>query len=97
MLPAETHQIADALKLIAEKMQPQPYTLTGASDWPMLLAIGGMLGVAIWGMYRNILSAIAGNKEDSNKGLDLLWDEARDIRKVIHEEMKECKEKCCDQ
>lgn len=103
MSPSENHQIAEGLQAIADKLTPPTYTLTGAADWPILVIMCGLvatmigcLALQVGFMWRDLRGRI---KED----VDHLWEETRALRKEFREsdtsikdDMKECKEKCCE-
>lgn len=114
MTSPETQQIADALQAIAAKLTPPTYTITGAADWPILLALGGVVSfllvvlIAVVGfMWKGLESSLKEWRKEMRgemkEQINLLWVETRkitaDFQKAdagIHQEMKECKEKCCE-
>jgi len=88
-------QFAQLLKLL-EKLADKSYTITGASDWPALVAVGGLLLLAVAAMWADLRSALkdsrcdwqrdlVAHKADNDKAIDNLWTAQRD-----------CKEDCCD-
>ena len=96
MAPESARQIADALNGIASKLSQPTYTLTGAADWPILYIVGGIVIVMIGIMWADLRGTIKDNrtewKADLDKETNILWKETREIR----QNMKECKEKCCE-
>ena len=88
-------QFAQLLKLL-EKLTDKSYTITGASDWPALVAVGGLLLLAVIAMWADLRSALkdsrcdwqrdlAAHKDDNIKAMDNIWAAHRD-----------CKDDCCD-
>jgi len=81
--------IAATLDKISDKVgAPQTYTLTGAADWPLLMAVGGLLLAAICAMWADLRGAmrdsrtdwkteLAQYKKENEKDINALWDEHR--------------------
>ena len=89
-----------SLTRVADGMR-QPYTLTGASDWPMLVLFGGVLIAVVGFMWRDLRATIKDSADGHRVALDreaverekqdnLLWAEIRAVRG----EMKDCREDC---
>lgn len=87
-------QIAKLLEVL-ERIASRQYTLTGASDWPILMAVGGVLVALIGLMWSDLRSSIkeyrtdwkselAVHKRESKEELDLVWSALRD-----------CQNDCC--
>ena len=87
-------QIAKLLEVL-ERIASRQYTITGASDWPILAAVGGLLAVLIGLMWSDLRGSIkeyrtdwkselAAHKREGKEELDLLWTAMRD-----------CQNDCC--
>jgi hypothetical protein len=84
MNPDQTRMLLEALDKIASAMQGQAYTITGASDWPILATVGGALVVVLGFMWRDLRSVIKEVKTEGRSGDDLIWAALRD-----------CQNDCC--
>ena len=106
MEPSQFDKLIIALtelgKTITDASQVQ-YTITGAADWPILVAFGGILAIflavlmgMVSSMRTDIINTIKDNRkewrEELAKAENQLWDET----KAIRDDLKYCKEKCCD-
>lgn len=104
MEPDQFGKMIEALtelgETIAKSAQAQ-YTITGAADWPILVALCGIISlflVVLMGMVgsmkSDIIATIKENRQEWREELEKaegqLWDETRAIRG----DMKYCKEKC---
>ncbi len=87
-------RLLDLLEQIASKNQA--YTLTGASDWPILGGVGFVFCVMVGAMWNDqragrkedkadLLLAIKDVKTDGKSDIDNIWAGIRD-----------CKADCCD-
>lgn len=68
------------LLIILQKIADKSYTLTGAADWPMLVAMGGMLVLLIGCMWADLRGKFAANDQEHNR----LWRAHMD-----------CQDECC--
>ena len=89
-------QFEKLLQFLEKISQPDKFTITGASDWPALVAVGGLLLLAVAAMWADLRSALKDNrcdwqtalnahKADNDRAHDAIWTAHRD-----------CKEDCCD-
>lgn len=89
-------QFQQLLALLEKMAAAEKYTITGASDWPALVAVGGLLLLAVAAMWADLRSAmkdnrcdwkqaLAAHKADNDRANDAIWTAHRD-----------CKEDCCD-
>lgn len=83
MTPEQITRLLDVLERIASKSQS--YTLTGAADWPLLLAIGFVVMALVGFMWRDLRETMQSNKVSAEKDIDNIWNGMRD-----------CKADCCD-
>lgn len=68
------------LLLVLQKIADKPYTLTGAADWPMLMALGAMISALIGAMWIDLRGQSKENKDEHRS----LW-----------RAMSDCQEDCC--
>lgn len=68
------------LLLVLQKIADKPYTLTGAADWPMLMALGAMISALIGAMWIDLRGNNKDNKDEHGK----LW-----------KAMADCQDDCC--
>jgi hypothetical protein len=91
MTPEQFNQLLELL----EKMADRTYTLTGAADYPILLALCSVflaLGAFMWVDLKNTIKEnksewrdeLDKHREDNERGHDLIWSA-----------MKDCKADCC--
>jgi hypothetical protein len=82
-----SEQFAQLLQAL-EKLAVKPYTITGASDWPMLLVIGGMMLAIISAMsgafWHYVLMQLGEHKKENEKDIDTLF-----------EVQRRCQDECC--
>lgn len=76
MTPDQFQQLLSVLQKIADKQ----YTLTGAADWPMLVAMGGLITGLIGFMWLDLRGKLVDNKTEHEK----LW-----------RAMADCQDDCC--
>lgn len=80
---------------VLTKIADKPYAITGASDWPILVVVGGGALGLIGLMWRDLKAAIRdyreewrgelrAHKEENEKAIDVLWQAHRD-----------CQNDCC--
>jgi hypothetical protein len=83
------------LLTVINRLTGQQYTITGAADWPILAAIGGILLLAIAAMWADLKATIkeyrtewrselSAVKSENDKDHDIIWDAIRD-----------CQNDCC--
>lgn len=81
----QVNQLLNLLAKIAENIsKPQPYTITGAADWPLLLVLGFVLVGLIGWMWKDLKDAMRENKAERTKAIDDIWNE-----------MERCQHECC--
>lgn len=76
MAPEQFQQLLVVLQKIADK----PYTLTGAADWPMLMAMGGMVSALVLLMWCDLRGQMGENKKEHAR----IWQAQAD-----------CQDDCC--
>lgn len=87
--------IAELTKALHPLAKPPVYTLTGASDWPLLMAMGGILLAVLGFMWVDLRNTFKDHVGKNEKDLQELWNQFRTHEKYVEQEFKECKEKCC--
>lgn len=75
-------QLLDVIQEFATKSSS--YTITGAQDWPMVLAMGGVLMIVLGAMWADLSNKLVSNKNENAKQVDMLW-----------EALRECQDDCC--
>jgi len=73
-------RLINAIESIANKQ----YTISGAADWPMLIAIGSVLLTVIGFMWIDLRGKLTEGRTDTRKELDTIW-----------QAMKDCQSECC--
>lgn len=87
-----TQEQFEKIMAILIKLTDRQYAITAASDWPILVVVGGLLIAAIGIMWVDLRSTIKDGREewreelkeaksDNEKGHDLIWDAMRDCQK----------------
>ena len=71
------------LKLL-EKIADRSYTITGATDWPMLVALVGMFGVVFTGLVGAMWIDLRGRLGDNTREHEKIW-----------KAMTDCQDDCC--
>ena len=89
-------QIEHALKLLEKIVeQANHYTLTGAADWPLLVAIGGILiGLLAW-MWAHLHATIQQHRDDLRTMLTELKQDGQQQARVLWKALEECQNQCC--
>lgn len=72
------------LLTLLEKIASRQYTITGASDWPILLVIGGITLALIGAMWTDLRNNIKEQKTENKEERTLIW-----------RAMKDCQDDCC--
>lgn len=80
MNPDQFKDLITVLREIADKQ----YSLTGASDWPMLVFLVGIIIALIALMWRDLGAKISGDKADNKADHEKIWSA-----------MKDCQDDCC--
>ena len=78
-----TEQFAQLLTLL-EKIASRQYTITGASDWPILLVIGGITFALIGAMWTDLRNNFREQKAEAKEERNLIWSA-----------LKDCQDDCC--
>ena len=81
---------------ILEKIASRPYTITGASDWPAVVAIGSLLVLAISGMWADIRYVVKTIRVEAAQNLREHKDEDDKAHCAIWASHRDCREDCCD-
>ena len=89
------HLLRSIDKLATALSQSQPYTITGASDWPILLVIGGMLVAMIGFMWNDLRSTLKDDRSEWQKAVEAHKKENVKSFDDIWEEHRRCQDKCC--
>ncbi|HKI46918.1 MAG TPA: hypothetical protein VKA08_16435 [Balneolales bacterium] len=85
MTPQNIDALLAVLRQIAESLTiANKYTITGAADWPILAAVGGLLIAILGFMWRDLRSAMKDLKRESRADIDTVWAAMRD-----------CQHDCC--
>jgi hypothetical protein len=86
--------ISDLEPVLKELAKPT-YALTGAVDWPILAAVGGICIMLIIGTWVDLKNTIKDNRIERNDALakiDLAWKYAVEH---IKREIERCQDNCC--
>lgn len=81
MTPEQFSRLLEVLEKLANKSS---YTITGASDWPILAVVGAIIVALIGAMWSDLRGTIKENKAEAKSDINLLWAAQRD-----------CQEDCC--
>lgn len=68
------------LLIVLQKIADKQYTLTGAADWPMLVAMAGLVSVLIGCMWFDLRGGMKENRSEHDK----MW-----------KAMADCQDDCC--
>ena len=93
MTPEQLERIVHALEKLATKNQP--YTITGAADWPILVALGFILVSLIGFMWRDLRGYIKDNRSDWKEALTEHKSESKKENDIIWAAMRDCQSDCC--
>jgi len=83
--PVEFNQFLKLLELL-DKTAGKSYTITGATDWPMLMAIGGIVIILVGVMWRDLRSMMSNAITALNESVQVYRKEARDDINTLREE-----------
>ena len=87
-------QFARLLDLL-EKMAAHQYTLTNASDWPLLVWMGGFLITALAAMWIDLKATIKEHRSEWRVELDKHKLESEKAVEQVWTAMKDCQGDCC--
>lgn len=104
MSPEQIERIVHALERLASR--GQTYTITGAADWPILAAIGGILIMIIAFMWRDLRGTIRDNRLDWKESMAMIRSEWQDALRehkaegkkendILWGAMRDCQSDCC--
>lgn len=96
-------QISLLLKLL-ERIADRPFTITQATDWPMVVVFFGVFGVAIGLFWRDVGNRFDSMKEslrefksDDCKAHDAIKAECDKANEALWKEIERCQAACCPQ
>lgn len=103
MTQEQIARLIELLTKIADTLSaPKPYTITGASDWPVLLVVGGILAIMI-GLIGGLIRLMWSDLRVSLRDNRTEWKEA--VAELKHEEkvehdllwsaLRDCQGDCC--
>lgn len=69
---------------VLERIADRPYTLTGASDWPLFVFMVGIVIALIAFMWRDLGSKITSDKKENKEEHERIWKSQQD-----------CQDACC--
>lgn len=81
MIPAEQFK---ELLLVLRQIADRPYSITNASDWPMLAFMMVIIMALIGFMWRDLGSKLTSDKQENKAEHDRIWSAMRD-----------CQDDCC--
>lgn len=91
MNPEQFNQLVQ----LAERIANKQFAITAASDWPILAAVGTILGAIIAFMWIDLKSVIREGKDEWRSSLKESKDENSREHETIWKAMRDCKEDCC--
>lgn len=96
MTPDQINQLLMSLDKISENMGSmvgQQYTLTGAADWPILVALGGLITALVAFMWVDLRSTIREHRSEQKnameKEINIVWGEMRRMQRECDDCKKE--------
>ena len=103
MTPDQIAKLLELLSRIADALaSPRPYTLTGASDWPILLVVSGILALMIGligALIRLMWADLRANmREDRGEWKDAVAEVKKDERvehDLLWSALRDCQGECC--
>ena len=93
MTPEQIQQLLQALREIAA--QPKSYTLTGASDWPLLVVVGTALVALICFMWLDLRTQVRDGRGEWQRADTELETRIEKETALIWKAIKECQDDCC--
>jgi len=92
MTPEQFSQLLDILNKISTN---QPYTITGAADWPILVVVGGaLIGIIVF-MWMDLRASIKDGRVDWRDALKKHEDENEKSFDMIWQAHRDCQADCC--
>jgi hypothetical protein len=103
MTPEQIAKLLELLSRIADSLaSPRPYTLTGASDWPILLVLGGILaimigliGALIRLMWSDLRTSMRDNRSEWREAVAEVKGEERVEHDLLWAALRDCQGECC--
>ena len=91
MTAEQFSQLLSVLKQLADKQ----YTISGATDWPMLLAVGALLMAAVAAMWADLRSKLTEHRGMAVEALQELKTSNNEEHNKIWAAMRDCQDDCC--
>lgn len=98
MTPEQFEKLLDVLGKLLQNMQhvaTRDYTITGSSDWPMLCAIGAILGALVGFMWLDLRGSMRENRQERQKDISDLRQEMKTEDQKIWTAIGHCQDDCC--
>lgn len=83
--PVEFNQFLKLVELL-DKSAGKSYTITGATDWPMFVAVGGIVIVLVGVMWRDLRSMMSNAITALTESIQVYRKESRDDINALREE-----------
>ena len=80
---------------VLKKLADKQYTISGAADWDMLLAIGGLLMLAIAAMWADLRSKLTEQRNMATSDIHEFKATNKGEHDTIWEAMRACQDDCC--
>ena len=90
-----THEDFLQLLTVLTKLADRQYTISGASDWPILLVVGGILLTAIAMMWSDLKTSMKESKQDWQDDLRSHKEDDSKAHDAVWSAMRDCKDDCC--
>lgn len=87
-------QIAKLLELMA-RIADRQYTITGASDWPILLAVGGLLCGLLGLMWSDLRGSLRDSRQEWKEAVAELKREEKIEHDILWAALRDCQDDCC--
>lgn len=87
-------QISQLLNLL-ERIAARNYTLTGAADWPILVAVGGLLIGIIGMMWADLRTSIKESRREWQEAMKEHRVENEKNSNILWEALRHCQDDCC--
>ncbi|MDD3814445.1 MAG: hypothetical protein PHZ02_07340 [Desulfocapsaceae bacterium] len=83
------------LLLLLGKIADKQYTITGATDWPMVYVLGGIFVIVFGGMWVDLRGTIKNNKDEWKSAL--IAHEQAEEKQFDHvwRSQRDCQSDCC--
>ncbi len=96
MTEIQTARLLELLDKIAEGLTgSQPYTITGAADWPIAAFIVGGMVIMVSVMWRDLKATIKDSKADNKSDLDHHKIENEKDHDTLWSAFHDCQNDCC--